>query len=80
ILKENNPVIKSAEKAMLAVNIKPLYTSSGGGSDANIFNKSRINVVNLSSGINKAHTTSEFIKIKDIIKGADLVLSLIDCS
>ena len=80
ILEENNPVIKSAEKAMLAVNIKPLYTSSGGGSDANIFNKSKINVVNLSSGINNAHTTSEFIKIKDMVKGADLVLSLIEYS
>ena len=79
-LKENNPVVKSAEKAMLAVNIKPLYTSSGGGSDTNIFNKSQINAVNLSSGMNNVHTTSEFIKIKDMIKGADLVLSLIDCS
>ena len=80
ILKENNPAVKSAKKAMLAVNIKPLYTSSGGGSDTNIFNKSQINAVNLSSGMNNVHTTSEFIKIKDIIKGADLALSLINCS
>jgi len=80
ILKKNNPVVKYAEKAMRAVNIKPLYASSGGGSDTNIFNKSQINAVNLSSGMNNVHTTSEFIKIKDMIKGADLVLSLIDCA
>ena len=80
ILNENNPAVKSAEKAMLAVNIKPLHTSSGGGSDTNIFNKSGINAVNLSSGMNNVHTTSEFIKIKDMIKSADLALSLIDCS
>ena len=79
-LKENNPVVKAAEKAMRAVNIKPLYASSGGGSDTNIFNKSQINAINLSSGMNNVHTTSEFIKIKDMIKSADLVLSLIDCS
>jgi tripeptide aminopeptidase len=77
ILKENERVIKTAGRAMRSVNIKPVLALSGGGSDTNIFNKSNIRAANLSCGMRNIHTTSEFIKIDDLIKGADLVLALI---
>lgn len=78
ILKENNPAVKIADKAVRLIGLKPLHISSGGGSDTNILNKSKINAINLSCGMKQIHTTREYIEIKDLLKGADLVLSLIN--
>jgi tripeptide aminopeptidase len=77
-LKNNEPVVMIAVTALKKIGIKAKITSSGGGSDTNIFNKSGIKAVNLSCGMQKIHTTGEFIYIADLIKGARLVLSIIE--
>ena len=40
--------------------IEPLITSTGGGSDTNIFNLNGIDSVVLATGMSKVHTTNEF--------------------
>lgn len=53
--------------AAFAINgIKAQTQSTGGGSDANIFNERGIKSVNLSTGMGKVHTTDEFISIADM--------------
>ncbi|UJF20045.1 M20/M25/M40 family metallo-hydrolase [Vibrio sp. SS-MA-C1-2] len=55
-------------KAAFALNgIDAQTKSTGGGSDANIFNGRGIKTVNLSTGMAKVHTTEEFITIEDMV-------------
>lgn len=48
-----------------------------GGSDANIFNEKGLKSLILGTGMQKVHTTEEFIKVKDLIKATQLVLEII---
>ncbi len=47
--------------------VEPKTQSTGGGSDANIFNGKGLKTVNLSTGMAKVHTTEEYIKITDMV-------------
>lgn len=51
---------------------------SGGGSDANIFNEKGKEVVNLSIGYEKIHTTEEYIAIVEMEKAVKLVVELVE--
>ena len=77
-LKDTAPVVRLAERAMRSIRLNPKHIISGGGSDTNIFNKSGIHAINLSCGMQNVHTTGEFIMTKDLVKGAELVLALIE--
>ena len=57
--------------------ITPIHVTTGGGSDANIFNKRGIKTVNISTGMQKVHSNEEFILLKDLYKGSLLVLKTI---
>jgi tripeptide aminopeptidase len=76
-LKEDDDIIQMAIKSMSMVKIKPSFGISGGGSDTNVINAAGIKAVNLSSGMQKVHTTSEYIMIKDLEKIAQLTLAII---
>lgn len=64
--------------AMKRIRIKPEFVSMGGGSDTNIINSSHIRAINLSCGMEKIHSTEEYIMIKELVKGTELVLSLLE--
>ncbi|HPS58781.1 MAG TPA: M20/M25/M40 family metallo-hydrolase [Spirochaetota bacterium] len=64
--------------AMKRIKIKPEFVAMGGGSDTNIINSSHIRAINLSCGMQKIHSTGEFVMIKDLVKGTELVLSLVE--
>ena len=64
--------------AMKRIKVKPEFVAMGGGSDTNIINSSHIRAINLSCGMQKIHSTGEFVMIKDLVKGAELVLSLVE--
>ncbi len=78
IIKETDPVAILTSEAMKKIKLKPLFVAMGGGSDTNIINSSKISAINLSCGMQKIHSTEEFIMIKDLINGARLAVSLID--
>ena len=78
IIDEKDPVSIITAEAMKKIKLKPVFVAMGGGSDTNIINSSKIKAINLACGMQKIHSTEEFILIKDLVKGAELVLSLIE--
>ncbi|MCL1864732.1 MAG: M20/M25/M40 family metallo-hydrolase [Spirochaetes bacterium] len=78
IVKIDDPISVMVSKAMKKIGLKPVFVSMGGGSDTNIINGSKIKAINLSCGMQKIHSTEEFIMIKDLITGTKLVLSLLE--
>jgi tripeptide aminopeptidase len=77
-IRPDDPIARIARSAMERVGIKHQFEVSGGGSDTNIFNRAGIRAINLSAGMMKVHTTSEFIMIRDLVDGTKVVLSIID--
>ncbi len=48
-----------------------------GGSDANVFNEKGLKSLILGTGMQRVHTTQEFIEVKDLIKATQLVIEII---
>ncbi|AKG35496.1 M20/M25/M40 family metallo-hydrolase [Paenibacillus durus] len=74
---EHDPIVQLAERAIASVGLTPRRFSSGGGSDANVFNGLNVPTLNLSIGYENIHTTKERIKAADIVKAAELVVALV---
>ncbi|UUZ79535.1 M20/M25/M40 family metallo-hydrolase [Paenibacillus sp. P26] len=74
---ESAPVVKLAMKALSAVGCTPKTFHSGGGGDANNFNGMGIPTVNLAIGYLDIHSTKERIAIADLVKTAEVVVSII---
>ncbi len=70
---DNDPLVEGVMEAFKANGITPFTNSTGGGSDANIFNGKGLKTINLSTGMSKVHTTNEFIKISDMVKITDFL-------
>ncbi len=75
-LSDDSPAVQISLRAVKAIGLKPELVSTGGGSDTNILNR-KISSVNLACGMSRIHTTNEYIEIKDLIRGGDLILSII---
>jgi tripeptide aminopeptidase len=50
----------------------------GGGCDANILNRRGFEVVNLGTGMRDIHTTSEWLKVSDMVAAAEVTLAAIE--
>ncbi|QMV44296.1 M20/M25/M40 family metallo-hydrolase [Cohnella cholangitidis] len=74
---DEDEVVQVAKAAIEAIGLKPRTFSSGGGSDANMFNGNGVPTVNLAVGYEHIHTTKEQIKADDLVKTAELVLSIV---
>jgi len=74
---EEAAVVKLAKKAALAIGLKPIVQSTGGGSDTHIFNENGISAVNLGIAMQKVHTVDEFIRVDDLLLDASYVVSII---
>jgi tripeptide aminopeptidase len=69
-------VVQQVSAAVKRIGRTVALESSGGGSDANVFNAHRIAVVPVGIGYEKIHTTDEFIPILELVKTAQLVVEL----
>ncbi len=74
---EHSPIVMKAFEACTQIGLKPYTTSSGGGSDTNVFNANGIMAINLGIGEKKPHTLEEHLHIKDLVATSELVLALI---
>jgi tripeptide aminopeptidase len=74
---DDDEVVQVAKAAIEAIGLTPHTFSSGGGSDANMFNGNGVPTVNLAVGYEHIHTTKEQIKADDLVKTAELVLSIV---
>ncbi len=79
-LNEDESVVKIAIDALKECGIKPAFTKSGGGSDANIFNQNGIKTLTLPMGAQKAHSKEEFVDIKNFTKAAQIAVKLVEAA
>lgn len=61
------PVLKYAAAAAQNARLPVRFETSGGGSDANIFNAAGIPAANLSIGMQQVHTTEEHLDLRDLV-------------
>jgi len=76
-IREDAPIMDILRKAADDAGIVLLPEETGGGSDTNIFNEKGIESVDLSTGMDKVHTTDECISIDNMVKAAEFAVSII---
>ncbi len=76
-LSEEALVVQVAVKAAQSLGLTPHLIKSGGGSDANIFNSWGIPTANLGLGMQKVHTTEEFIQVADLVTSVRYMVEII---
>jgi len=77
VLAEEALVVSLAVKACQSIGLTPEIKATGGGSDANFFNKYGVPTAVLGVGMNKVHTADENIREIDLYNSAELVIALI---
>jgi len=77
-LSPDDQVVNIATKAAKNIGLQPLLCPSGGGSDANVFNKNGLPSVVLAVGMEKVHTVEEYILIKELKNTVEYILSIIN--
>ncbi len=71
--------VRRAVKALRRLSILPHYQSTGGGSDANVFNQKGIDCVVLGVGFDRIHTFSEYMPVDQLNSLAEMVVELARC-
>lgn len=75
-INENDEIIKYVKIKCSLINIEAFTTSTGGGSDANIYNSKGIKTLNLGCGMNNSHSVDEFTTVKDLVNLTKLAYNL----
>lgn len=76
-LSPEGPFMELLKAAFRRCGMEPALTLTGGGSDANVFNQHGILAVNISTGMQKVHSTDEFILKRDLYDGCHVLLQCI---
>lgn len=67
-LAQEQPVVQFASQAISRAGLEVRLETSGGGSDANIFNAiPGLAVANLAVGMQQTHTTEEYLELEDLV-------------
>ncbi len=77
-LADDAPVIALARKAAKQAGFSAEVLTTGGGSDANIFNGKGLPTANLGIGMERVHTTNEYIKVQDLLNATSLLLKIVE--
>lgn len=73
----DDPLCKLVKKAGERLGLEITFKRKEGGSDANVFNEHGLKCLILGTGMQKVHTTEEFIRLKDLIITVNFVLEII---
>ncbi|GAX91879.1 M20/M25/M40 family metallo-hydrolase [Effusibacillus lacus] len=73
---DEDPVVQIARRAAESIGVEPVTESSGGGSDANVFNGLGVPTVNLAIGYENIHTVDEYILLDDLEKACQLMVAV----
>lgn len=76
-LSQNAKVVKLARLAAKALGYTLREGATGGGSDANVYNRWSIRMANLGTGMRDIHTVKEWIDLDDFERSANLVVQMI---
>jgi tripeptide aminopeptidase len=71
------PIMRLLMAAAVRAGRSVTSAGMGGGCDANILNQRGLEVVNLGTGMRDIHTTSEWLKVSDMVAAAEVTLALI---
>ncbi|MCB5252001.1 MAG: M20/M25/M40 family metallo-hydrolase, partial [Candidatus Cloacimonetes bacterium] len=74
---EDAPVVKLAQEALKNLDIPCNICTGGGGSDANVFTASGIQMIITGTGMENVHTVNECIQVSELHRGTDFVEELI---
>lgn len=76
-VKKADKAVRLAQQGIKRGGFRPQIVSTGGGSDANIFNEAGITCVGLSVGVENPHSTEEKIKISDLENSAKIAVEIV---
>lgn len=73
---DDSRVVKLVKQAASRMGLRVETMASGGGCDANIFNKRGIECANLGTGMRAIHTVKEWLDVKDMYAAAEMTLEI----
>lgn len=73
---EDSRVVQLVKQAASRMGLKVETMASGGGCDANIFNRKGIECANLGTGMRAIHTVNEWLDVKDMYASAEMTLQI----
>ena len=73
---ETDPVVKRFEKACAGEKLESRGITTLGGSDANRLNAAGIHTIVIANGMQNVHSTSEYTRLSDLKRCAELTLKL----
>ena len=73
----DSPIARLVRAAGRNLGIAVKTRATGGGCDANIFNKKGLEVANLSTGMREIHTVKEWLDFNDLYLSAQMVLEIV---
>ena len=73
---DDSRVVRLVKQAGARMGLKVETMASGGGCDANIFNKRGIECANLGTGMRAIHTVKEWLDVKDMYASAEMTLEI----
>ena len=76
IIEDNDELVEMAADICTDLGINVEKIPSGGGSDANVYNKNVIKAINIGTGMDLPHTLEERLSIKDFTDAAKVVLEM----
>ena len=76
-IEKDSEIAVLAAQAARSANLATAFVATGGGSDANYYNRYGVPCVVLGIGMQKSHTTDEFIEVEDLYGSAKLVVEII---
>lgn len=79
-ISENDDVVQIAKRAAEKLSLPSETLTSGGGSDANIFNNIGYPTANLSVGYEYIHTTDEQIRVNDLVDLVNYTVEIVNQS
>jgi tripeptide aminopeptidase len=78
--KRDDEVVRIALAAFERTGHEPLFETTGGGADANVFNGRGLECLNLANGMIDIHTPDERIAVDDLDAMVEVTLALIDAA
>ena len=73
---DDSRVVRLVKQAASRMGLRVETMASGGGCDANIFNKRGIECANLGTGMRAIHTVKEWLDVKDMYASAEMTLEV----
>jgi tripeptide aminopeptidase len=74
---EDSRVVQLVKEAATRMGLTVETMASGGGCDANIFNRKGIECANLGTGMRAIHTVNEWLDVKDMYASAEMTLEIL---